>query len=245
MGGVIRVGVSGAAGRMGLLTCEAVGATSDLELSGRFAPGHGFDDARALAACDVVVEFARPDVVMSNLRFWREMDRHVVVGTSGFDEIRLLELREVWREGSSRCLVVPNFSVGAVLMMWLAERAAPYFAAAEIIELHHDRKADAPSGTALATAARMKPSGQRASESQESVPGARGAEVGGVWVHSIRLPGLLAHQEILLGNRGEVLAIRHDTTDRTAFVPGILMAIRSVAKLEPGVSVGLEGLMGL
>jgi 4-hydroxy-tetrahydrodipicolinate reductase len=130
-------------------------------------------------------------------------------------------------------------------MMSLAERAAPYFTAAEIVELHHDRKADAPSGTALATAARMKPSGARAVDSQESFPGARGAEVGGVWVHSVRLPGLLAHQEVLLGNPGEVLTIRHDTTDRTAFVPGILLAIRSIEKLDPGVSVGLEGLMGL
>lgn len=245
MGGVIRVGVSGAAGRMGMLTCEAAEATPDLELSARFAPGHGFDDALALDDCDVVVEFAPTDLVMANLRMWREMARHVVVGTSGFDGIRLRELREMWGQGPEKCLVVPNFSVGAVLMMSLAERAAPFFSAAEIVELHHDRKADAPSGTALATAARMKPSGARAAESKESVPGARGAEVGGVWVHSIRLPGLLAHQEVLLGNPGEVLTIRHDTNDRTAFVPGILLAIRSVASLEPGVSVGLEGLMGL
>ena len=245
MGGVIRVGVSGAAGRMGLLTCEAVEATPDLELSGRFAPGHGFDDARAVRDSDVVVEFARSDVVMDNLRTWREMERHVVVGTSGFDAIRLGELRKIWGEGAPRCLVVPNFSLGAVLMMSLAERAAPYFSAAEIVEMHHDRKADAPSGTALATAARVQPSGTRSVESQESIPGARGAEVGGVWVHSIRLPGLLAHQEVLLGNPGEVLAIRHDTTDRTAFVPGILLAIRAVEKLEADVSVGLEGLLGL
>ena len=245
MGGVIRVGVSGAAGRMGLLTCEAVEATPDLDLAGRFAPGHGFDDASALADSDVIVEFARADAVMANLALWREMERHVVVGTSGFDEAKLRELAKVWGEGAQKCLVVPNFSIGAVLMMSLAERAAPYFTAAEIVELHHDRKADAPSGTALATAARIKPSGERAGESQESVPGARGAEVGGVWVHSVRLPGMLAHQEVLLGNPGEVLTIRHDTTDRTAFVPGILLAIRSIEKLEPGVSVGLEGLMGL
>jgi 4-hydroxy-tetrahydrodipicolinate reductase len=245
MGGVIRVGVSGAAGRMGLLTCEAVEATPDLELAGRFAPGHGFDDARALADADVIVEFARGDVVMANIAMWREMERHVVVGTSGFDQARLGELRKVWGEGPQRCLVVPNFSVGAVVMMSLAARAAPYFTAAEIVELHHDRKVDAPSGTALATAARMKPSGERAVESQESVPGARGAEVGGVWVHSVRLPGMLAHQEVLLGNPGEVLTIRHDATDRTAFVPGIFLAIRSIEKLDPGVSVGLEDLMGL
>ncbi len=146
---------------------------------------------------------------------------------------------------AQRCLVVPNFSLGAVLLMSLVERVAPYFTAGEIVEMHHDRKADAPSGTALATAARMKPSGERAVESQESVPGARGAEVGGVWVHSVRLPGLLAHQEVLLGNPGEVLSIRHDTTDRSAFVPGILLAIRSVEKVEPGVSIGLEGLLGI
>jgi 4-hydroxy-tetrahydrodipicolinate reductase len=245
MGGVIRVGVSGAAGRMGLLTCEAVEATPGLELIGRFAPGHGFDDGRDLAEADVIVEFARADVVMANMAMWRQMDRHVVVGTSGFDEARLRELRHLWGDSPQRCLVVPNFSLGAVLMMSLAERAAPYFTAAEIVELHHDRKADAPSGTALATAARLKPSGERAVDSQESFPGARGAEVGGVWVHSVRLPGLLAHQEILLGNPGEVLTIRHDTTDRTAFVPGILLAIRSIEKVDPGVSVGLEGLMGL
>ena len=245
MGGVTRVGVSGAAGRMGLLTCEAVESTPDLELSGRFAPGHGFDAPGALAQSDVVVEFSRADAVMANLSTWLEMGRDVVVGTSGFDEPRLHDLQSLWGKASQRCLVVPNFSVGAVLMMSLAERAAPYFTASEIIELHHDRKADAPSGTALATAARMKPSGDRAVESTEAVPGARGAEVGGVWVHSVRLPGLLAHQEVLLGNPGEVLTIRHDTTDRTAFVPGILLAIRSIAKLEPGVSVGLEGLMGL
>lgn len=245
MGGVIRVAVSGASGRMGQLTSEAVETTSDLELAARYAPGHGFDDPKVLAGCDVVVEFANPDAVMANLVMWNDMDCHVVVGTSGFDETRLRELKEIWGTNAKRCLVVPNFSVGAVLMMTLAERAAPYFTAAEIVELHHDRKADAPSGTALATAARMKPSGVRAAESQESVAGARGAEVGGVWVHSVRLPGLLAHQEVLLGNPGEVLTIRHDTSDRTAFVPGILLAIRSVASLQPGVSIGLEGLMGL
>ena len=245
MGGVIRVGVSGAAGQMGLLTCEAVAATPDLELSARFAPGHGFDDAGMLAGSDVVVEFSRPDAVMGNLRSWRDLQCHVVVGTSGFDQTRLAELQELWGEAPGRCLVVPNFSVGAVLMMSLAERAAPYFTAGEIVELHHDRKADAPSGTALATAARMKPSGQRASDSREIAPGARGAEVGGVWVHSVRLPGLLARQEVLLGNPGEVLTITHDTTDRTAFVPGILLAVRLVGGLQPGVSVGLEGLMGL
>ena len=245
MGGVIRVGVSGAAGRMGVLTCEAVQSTPDLELNGRFAPGHGFDNAGALAESDVVVEFSRADVVMENLATWRDMGGNVVVGTSGFDEARLRDLQALWGDSTKRCLVVPNFSLGAVLMISLAEQAAPYFTAAEIVEMHHDRKIDAPSGTALATAARIKPSGVRAVESKESSLGARGAEVDGVWIHSVRLPGLLAHQEVLFGNPGELLTIRHDTTDRTAFVPGILLAIRSVEKLEPGVSLGLEGLMGL
>jgi 4-hydroxy-tetrahydrodipicolinate reductase len=245
MGGVIQVGVSGAAGRMGLLTCEAIESTRDLELSGRFAPGHGFEDPAALEGSDVIVEFAPTDGVMANLARWRQMGPHVVVGPSGFDDARMRDLQEIWGDGPQRCLVVPNFSLGAVLMMSLAERASPYFTAAEIVELHHDRKADAPSGTALATAARMKPAGNRASESKESVPGARGAEVGGVWVHSVRLPGLVAHHEVMLGNPGEVLTIRHDTNDRTAFVPGILLSIRSVADIEPGVSVGLEGLIGL
>ena len=230
---------------MGVLTCEAVQSTTDLELNGRFAPGHGFDTAEALANSDVVVEFSRADAVMDNLATWREMGRNVVVGTSGFDASRLLDLQALWRDSTQKCLVVPNFSLGAVLMMSLAEQAAPYFTAAEIVEMHHDRKVDAPSGTALATAARIKPSGARAVESKESSLGARGAEVDGVWIHSVRLPGLLAHQEVLFGNPGEVLTIRHDTTDRTAFVPGILLAIRSVDKLEPGVSLGLEGLMGL
>jgi 4-hydroxy-tetrahydrodipicolinate reductase len=244
MGG-LKVGVSGAFGRMGSLTCEAVESVADLELTGRYAPGHELDDAAAMAGSDVIVEFSRPEVVMDNLGLWREMNAHVVVGTSGFDIGRLDEVRRLWTGGEHRCLVVPNFSLGAVVMMWVAEKIAPYFTAAEVIELHHDRKADAPSGTALTTAERMHPAGFRAVESTELRAGARGAEVDGVWIHSIRLPGLLAHQEILLGNQGEVLTIRHDTTDRTAFVPGILIAIRLVGGLPPGVTVGLEPLLGL
>jgi 4-hydroxy-tetrahydrodipicolinate reductase len=130
-------------------------------------------------------------------------------------------------------------------MMWLAEKASSYFTAAEVIELHHDRKSDAPSGTSFATAERLRPNGTRAVESTESTPGARGAEVGKVWIHSVRLPGLLAHQEVLLGNPGELLSIRHDQNDRSAFVPGILLAIRSVGSQTEPVTIGLEGLLGL
>jgi 4-hydroxy-tetrahydrodipicolinate reductase len=240
---MIKVGVSGAAGRMGAMTCKAVEEALDLELAGRFAPGHGDDDPAALSGCTVVVEFTRPDVVMGNLELWRKMGLHTVVGTSGFNEALIGELFDTWGAGPPNCLVVPNFSVGAALMMRFAEQAAPHFAAAEVIELHHDRKADAPSGTALATAARMKPGGRRAVESLEVMEGARGAG-DEVKVHSVRLPGMLAHQEVLLGSAGEVLTIRHDVTDRSAFLPGILLAIRSVGDLQ-GVTVGLEGVLGL
>lgn len=241
----MKVGVSGASGQMGLITCEAVAAATDLELGGRFAPGHGADDPSALSDCSVVVEFGPASTALENIARWHTHESDVVVGSSGFDRHRLRDLVGIWGEGPGRCLVVPNFSLGAVLMMWLAEKSSPYFTAAELVELHHDRKGDAPSGTALATAERMKPNGQRAVESTESIPGARGAEVGQVWVHSIRLPGLLAHQEVLLGNPGEMLSIRHDQSDRSAFVPGILLAIRSVSTQTEPVTIGMEGLLGL
>lgn len=240
-----KVAVSGAAGRMGSLCCDAVESAPDLALVGRYAPGHGFDDYEELKVADVIVEFGPAATALENVERWRSYGRHVVVGSSGFGRRQLDNLRESWGDGPGRCLVVPNFSIGAVLMMWLAEKASSYFSAAEVIELHHDRKADAPSGTALATAERMQPNGTRAVESTELVPGARGAEVGGVWVHSVRLPGLLAHQEVLLGNPGETLTIRHDQSDRSAYVPGILLSIRSVGSMADPVSVGLEGLLGL
>jgi 4-hydroxy-tetrahydrodipicolinate reductase len=195
----------------------------------------------------VVVEFTRPDVVMENLRRWRDLGIHAVVGTSGFDEARLTEVREIWGSGPPNCLIVPNFSIGAVVMMRLAELAAPHFRAAEIIELHHDRKADAPSGTAVATAGRIAAAAeqQRDVESTELIAGARGAEVAGVPIHAVRLSGLVAHQEVLLGGEGETLSIRHDTTDRAAFMPGVLLAVRRVAGLSEPVTVGLEPLLGI
>lgn len=239
------VAVSGAAGRMGSLACEAVEAASDMELVGRYAPGHGFDDSEDMRKAEVIVEFGPAASAFENLTLWHRLGAHVVVGSSGFDRRQLDQLRRAWGSGPGKCLVVPNFSIGAVLMMWVAEKASPYFSAAEVVELHHDRKTDAPSGTALATAERMQPNGARAVESSELVPGARGAKVGGVWVHSVRLPGLLAHQDVLLGNPGETLTIRHDQSDRSAFVPGILLSVRSVSTLSDPVSVGLEGLLGL
>ncbi len=252
----MRVGVSGAGGRMGRLVAEWVAAADDLQLAGLYDPNHPGDvvagttvspDPETLAGCDVVVEFTVPDVVMGNLATWRALGAHAVVGTSGFDERRLAELADLWPSGPPNCIVVPNFSIGAVMMMRLAELAAPHFGAAEVIEFHHDRKADAPSGTALATAERIAHAAEqrRSVESRELVRGARGADVAGVPVHAVRLPGLVAHQAVLFGGTGETLTIRHDTTDRSAFMPGVLLAIRAVADLPEPVAVGLEPLLGL
>ncbi len=251
-----RVAVSGAAGRMGRLVCDTVAAAPDLQLVAAYDPMGGADasgvpisaDPATVGNAEVVVEFTRPDVVMDNLARWRSLGVDAVVGTSGFDDARLDGLRRSWPDAPPHCLIVPNFSIGAVMMMRLAEIAAPHFAAAEVIELHHDRKADAPSGTALATAARIAaaaPDQRRTVESAELVPGARGAAASGIPVHAVRLPGLVAHQEVLLGNPGEWLTIRHDTTERSAFMPGVLLGIRAVSGLSEPVTVGLEGLLGL
>lgn len=240
---------------MGRAVAVAVDDQPDLDLVALFDPpsvGESVcglaitDDARSLSDADVVVEFTRPDVVMDNVRSWRAMGLNTVVGTSGFDDAKLEELGSAWGSGPPNCLVVPNFSIGAVLMMRLAALAAPHFGAAEIVELHHDRKVDAPSGTALATAERIAGVlGPRRESvaSVESVVGSRGGSVSGVPVHSLRLPGLVAHQEIIFGSQGETLTIRHDTTSREAFIPGVLLAVRSVGTLTTPVTVGLEGLL--
>ncbi|HSQ38104.1 MAG TPA: 4-hydroxy-tetrahydrodipicolinate reductase [Acidimicrobiia bacterium] len=252
-----RVAVSGAAGRMGRAVGEAIATVPDLELVAGYDPNGAGEqvagikvsaDPGVAGAAEVIVEFTNPSVVLANLARWRRLGLHAVVGTSGFDDARLAVLRRKWGSGPPNCLVVPNFSIGAVLMMRFAAAAAPHFAAAEIVEMHHDRKADAPSGTALATAGGMAAAGgrqSRAVESRETVAGARGASVEGVRVHAVRLPGLLAHQEVILGSPGETLTIRHDTTDREAFLPGVLLAIRRVASLPDPVTVGLEALLEL
>lgn len=249
---MLKVGVSGAAGRMGRAVAAAIDADPELVVGGLFDPAGGevggmaiSTDSDAIDGCDVVVEFTNPAVVMDNLATWRRMGVHTVVGTSGLTEDRIEVVRTSWGGGPPNCLIVPNFSIGAVLMMRFAEMAAPHFDAAEIVELHHDHKADAPSGTAVATASRIagaNPEQRRAVESSELVPGARGASIAGVRVHAVRLPGLLAHQEVLFGTAGEVLRIRHDTTDRSSFLPGVLLAIRRIGEL-PGVTVGLDALL--
>ena len=242
-----RVVVSGASGQMGSLIYRAVEGEDDLDLVGRFDPAGGggaVDDPGQLPDADVVVEFTSPDVVMENLAVWQERGLHAVVGTSGFTAERLDDVDALYGTGPPNCFIAPNFSIGAVLMMRFAAEAAHHFSAAEVIELHHDRKADAPSGTAIATAEAIAAvsTQHRAVESHELVPGARGASVEEVPIHAVRLPGLVAHQEVILGSGSETLTIRHDTIDRQAFVPGVLLAIRKVSGL-PGVTVGLPTLL--
>ena len=251
----MKVGVSGASGRMGSLAAGTVKDADDLHLiglydahtSGNIAGLSVSQDRASLDGCDVIVEFSRPEVVMENIAEWRAFGASVVVGTSGFDAVRLSELGEIWGNGPGNCLVVPNFSIGAILMMKMAEMAAGLFPVAEIIEMHHDGKADAPSGTAIATAraiAGRRPVHARAVESVELLDGALGANVEGVRVHSLRIPGVVAHQDVVFGGEGETLRISHDTLDRTSFMPGVLLAIRSMPSQEDIVAVGLERLLG-
>ncbi len=246
---MIKVGVLGAKGRMGSEVCRTVEAAADLEL----AAAVDVADARdPLAACDVVVDFTHPGAVMDNLRWCVEHGRSAVVGTSGFGEARLAEVRGwLGERPSARALIVPNFSIGAVLMMYFAAKAAPFFESAEIIELHHAAKADAPSGTATRTASLIAQAragaelGQPPDATVSEVAGARGATLDGIRVHSVRLAGLLAHQEVLLGGHGEILTIRHDSMDRSSFMPGVLLAVRGAGSLPPGLTVGLDGMLGL
>jgi 4-hydroxy-tetrahydrodipicolinate reductase len=247
-----RVGVLGARGRVGRAVCAAVDAADDLLLVASVDTG---DDDDALpdlltAGAEVVVDFTRPDVVMDSLRFCVEHGIHAVVGTTGFDDDRLTRLRG-WLDGSSTgVLVAPNFSVGAVLMMRFAAQAAPFFESVEIVEMHHPDKVDAPSGTArrtaslVAAARRAAGAGPVPDATSTGLDGARGADVDGVRVHGLRLRGLVAHQEVLLGAEGETLTIRHDSLDRASFMPGVLLGIRRIAE-APGLTVGLEAFLDL
>ncbi|MBO0806234.1 MAG: 4-hydroxy-tetrahydrodipicolinate reductase [Nocardiopsaceae bacterium] len=246
---MIKVGVLGARGRMGQQVCATIEDAPDTELAARVDQG---DSLEALAACDVVVDFTHVAAVMDNLRWCVARGLNVVVGTSGFGDDRLAEVRE-WVESapSVRVLIAPNFSIGAVLMMRFAATAARFFESAEVVELHHAGKMDAPSGTALRTAALI--AGARADAglgappdaTKSEVTGARGAAVDDVRVHSVRLAGLVAHQEVLFGGHGETLTIRHDSLDRASFMPGVLLGVRGVASLPPGLTVGIEPLLGL
>ncbi len=244
----IRVGVLGARGRMGQEVVNAVNGADDMELVAALDAG---DDFSALKQAQVVVDFTHPDAVMDNLEFLTGNGIHAVVGTTGFSGERLEKLGS-WlaADPSLGVLIAPNFALGAVLAMRFAQQAARFYNSAEVIELHHNRKADAPSGTAAHTArligearaeAGLEP-GEDATTSEAD--GARGALVENVRVHSVRLPGLVAHEEILFGGEGETLTIRHDSLHRTSFMPGVLLGVRSVLT-RPGLTVGLENILDL
>ena len=261
----LRVGVFGAGGRMGSTVCRAVADDPELDLVGAIDPHHSGLDLRHATGVDVpdlhidpdpsmlldvgvdvVVDFTVLDASRKNLAWAAENGVHAVVGTTGFtdDDIRRLEAAFT----RSSCLVAANFAIGAVLMMRFAELAAPWFETAEVIELHHDGKVDAPSGTAMLTVSRMAKASDDWAEDptrKETLPGARGAKgPAGIPVHSVRLRGLVAHQEVLLGTTGQSLTLRHDSYDRASFMPGVLLAIKQVAD-HPGLTVGLDSFLGL
>jgi 4-hydroxy-tetrahydrodipicolinate reductase len=246
----IRVGVLGARGRMGAEVCRAVEAAPDMEIVAMIDADESVHDL-ADVAVDVVVDFTHPDVVMDNLRFCVEHDIRAVVGTSGFSPDRLETLRGWLAEKPlTGVLIAPNFALGAVLSMKFAQLAARYYPSAEIIELHHAGKADAPSGTAAHTAALIAEArasaglGKAPDATTSALEGARGALVDDVRVHSVRLSGLVAHQEVLFGGEGETLTIRHDSLDRKSFMPGVLLGVREVLGRD-GLTVGLENVLSL
>ncbi|MEI6870322.1 MAG: 4-hydroxy-tetrahydrodipicolinate reductase [Actinomycetota bacterium] len=244
---MIKVGVLGARGRMGAEVVKAVTDAPDLELVAALDLGDSLDELVSNGA-QVVVDFTTPDSVMANLEFLIAKNIHAVVGTTGFDDARITKIKALLASSKSGVLIAPNFAIGAVLMMEFATKAAKYFESAEIIELHHPNKVDAPSGTAARTAELMSKSRKEAGlasmpdATSTSLDGARGATVGDVPVHSVRLRGLVAHQEVLLGGIGETLSIRHDSIDRVGFMPGVLLGVRQVVT-HPGLTFGLENFM--
>lgn len=240
----LRVAVVGAKGRMGQAAVEAINAAEDCRLVAAVDIGVP-PTAVAQAGAEIIVDFTTPYAVMRTLEYCIGEGIHCVVGTTGFDAERLAHVAE-WCEKRPEVgvLIAPNFGIGAVLMMRFARMAAPYFASAEIIEMHHPEKVDAPSGTSRHTAELMSQarSGLPAAPdaTSQSLPGARGASVDEIPIHSVRMRGLVAHQEVLLGGEGETLTIRHDSLDRSSFMPGVLLGVRSVAR-HPGLTVGLDG----
>ena len=244
----MRVAVLGSKGKVGTTMVQAVQTAEDLTLSAEVDAG---DELSLLTdnKTEVVIDFTHPDVVMGNLEFLIDNGIHAVVGTTGFTGERLQQVRS-WLAAKPgvAVLIAPNFAIGAVLSMHFAKQAAPFFDSAEVIELHHPHKADAPSGTATRTAKLIAESRKgllpNPDATSTSLPGARGADVDGIPVHAVRLTGLVAHQEVLFGTEGETLTIRHDSLDRTSFVPGVLLAVRRI-KERPGLTVGLEALLNL
>lgn len=223
---MIAVGVAGAAGRMGSTVCGAVEAAEGMELTGRADPSLRVELAEILPAADVVVEFSTPDTTLVNAIACLEAGVHVVVGATGFDLGELRDAAENSGTGAN-CFVAPNFAIGAVLMMTLSQQVAKHMPECEIIELHHDRKLDAPSGTAARTAELIDEAGGNVHQP----------------IHSVRLPGLVAHQEVLFGGEGQTLSIRHDSIDRSSFMPGVVLSVRKVGELDDRFTVGLERLL--
>lgn len=221
---MIRVGVSGANGRMGQTVCAAVEGAAGMELAAKADPALGVALADVLAGADVVVDFSTPDSALGNAKACLDAGVHVVLGTTGFD---LEALREAAEAGEANCFVAPNFAIGAVLLMETAQGIAKHMPECEIVELHHDRKLDAPSGTAKRTAELIGDAGGNVHQP----------------IHSVRLPGLVAHQEVIFGGEGQTLSLRHDSIDRVSFMPGVLLAVRKVAELPDRFTVGLEKLL--
>ena len=247
----MKVGVLGARGKVGAEVCRAVDEAPDMELVAAIDADESIDDLVASGA-QAVVDFTHPDVVMDNLEFAIKHGIHAVVGTTGFDDSRLEQLR-TWLGQTDQAeqlgvLVAPNFSIGAILMMRFAAEAASFYESVEIVELHHPDKADAPSGTARRTASLIAAARNDAGSApipdatSTALDGARGAEVDGIRVHSLRIRGLVAHQEVILGGPGETLTIRHDSMDRVSFMPGVLLGLRKIGT-SPGLTVGLEEFM--
>ena len=241
----IRVGVLGALGKVGSEVCRAVEAADDTELVARIDADDELEDL-VTSGAQVVVDFTHPDVVMDNLEFCLDHGIHAVVGTTGFDDDRLETLKGWLADAPGvGVLVAPNFSIGAILMMRFAATAAPFYESVEVVELHHPDKADAPSGTArrtaqlIAAARREAGSGPIPDATSSALDGARGADVDGIRVHGLRIRGLVAHQEVVLGGLGETLTIRHDSLDRASFTPGVLVGVRAIGS-HPGLTVGLE-----
>ena len=244
---MIKVGVLGARGRMGSEVVTAITNAPDLELVAALDLGDSLD-ALVTNGAQVVVDFTTPDSVMANLEFLITHNINAVIGTTGFDDARIAKINSLLSASKSGVLIAPNFAIGAVLMMEFATKAAQYFESAEIIELHHPNKVDAPSGTAARTAELMSKARKEAGlapmpdATTTALDGARGATVGDIPVHSVRLRGLVAHQEVLLGGIGETLSIRHDSIDRVGFMPGVLLGVRQVLS-HPGLTFGLENFM--
>ena len=260
----IRVGVFGAGGRMGSTVCAAVNADPETTLVAAIDPSHAGSDLQTVAkttdvpalevlagpdgladALDVMVDFTYLEAARSNLAWAAESGVHAVVGSTGFTDGDRARFADIFT--SSNCLIAPNFAIGAVLMMRFAELAAPWFETGEVVEYHHMNKVDAPSGTAMLTAERMAAASSDWAEDPTKnhvVEGARGGRAGGIPVHSIRMSGMVAHQEVLLGTQGETLTIRHDSYDRTSFMPGVLLGVKKVGDHD-GLTIGLDSLLGL